>query len=143
MADLALVTADKIEAGDIPLQSYTLIAEVAITAGQSVYIDATSGKAKLSNASAAGALAESSGIALRSCKAGQPVTVVQKGLLVGWDLTSQAYNKAIFLSNTAGALADAAGTVSMKVGVVWPINSNTLGTTPNKGILINTSVVGT
>ena len=116
MADLT-VTAAKVGLVK-PLQSevHSFIAAAAITAGQAVYMT-TSGTVGVADANAAG-LQQIKGIALQSVGAGQAVDVLKKGLLYGFTLTSQAYDAPIFLSDTAGALADAAGTMTVPVGRV-------------------------
>ena len=58
-----------------------------------------------------------SGIALESAGAGQAVDFCEKGWLFGFTL-SQAYSAAIYLSDTAGDLADAVGTVTVLCGRV-------------------------
>jgi hypothetical protein len=90
-----------------------MIAAVAITAGQIVYED-TAGKADLADASAAGTTVVPA-VALQTVGAGSAVNVLKKGHVEGFTI-AQAYGAQIFLSDTAGALADAAGTVSVAVG---------------------------
>ena len=115
MADL-VVTAASVGMSDAQgSQTFNMIAAVAITAGQIVYRDAN-GKAALADASAAGT-AGARGIALRTVAAGEPVTVLTEGECEGFTI-SQAYDAPIFLSDTAGALADAAGTVTVAIGNV-------------------------
>lgn len=92
------------------------IAGAAVTAGQAVYWN-TSGNLVLSNAGVAGT-AKFAGIALNSVGIGQAVSVLKRGYLAGYTLTALAYGAKLFLSNTAGAVDDAAGTVSVLIGVV-------------------------
>ena len=55
------------------------------------------------------------------------VEVLTRGLVAGFTLTSQAYGATIYLSDTAtGILGDAAGTVSTKIGRVWPSSDGSL-----------------
>lgn len=91
------------------------IAGAAVTAGQAVYWN-TSGNLVLSNAGAAGT-AKFAGIALNTVGIGQAVSVLKRGYLAGYTLT-QAYGAKLYLSNTAGAVDDAAGTVSVLIGAV-------------------------
>lgn len=115
MADLAFTEAAV--ALVFPLKSivHTGLAGAAITAGQVVYID-SSGDLQLADASAAGT-ATVRGVALESGGAGQAIDWCEEGWLFGFTL-SQAYSAAIYLSDTAGDLADAAGTVSVLCGRV-------------------------
>lgn len=120
MADLTLTEA---QIGMVdPSKAITIqgIAAAAITAGTPFYINATTGKATAADASAAGT-AGVRGIATTSVGAGSPVTGLRKGGLYGFDLSGEDYDAAIYLSDTAGKLADAAGTVSVVVGRVLPL----------------------
>jgi hypothetical protein len=81
----------------------TMIAQVAITAGQSVYRDASnSGKANLADADASAAAATVIGIAVSNAAAGQPVVVQYAGdLNPGATLTKGAFYCA---GSTAGSI---------------------------------------
>lgn len=58
---------------------------------------------------------------IKSERVGQAVTVVRDGLLdVGDALDALAFGAPVYLSDTDGTLADAAGTVSVIVGRVVP-----------------------
>lgn len=118
MADLAFTAAKIAAAHPTKAEIVTMIAAAAITAGQSVYQDAA-GKADLADASVAGT-AGTRGIALQTVGAGQAVDVLKRGYVEGFTLT-QAYDAPIYQSDTAGDLADAAGTVSYLVGIVAPL----------------------
>lgn len=100
---------------------YDAIAGETITAGQAVYFN-SSGKIIKSNAGASGT-AKFAGIALNSASAGQAVSVLVRGHVKGFTL-SGAYGSKAYLSDTAGALADAAGTVSVVVGSVVPLSDS-------------------
>ena len=63
---------------------------------------------------------------MQTVGAGQPVDVMVRGHIAGFDFTSQAYDTTLYLSNTAGLLADAAGTVSVVVGRVLPLTDKDL-----------------
>lgn len=93
----------------------------AITAGQYVRFNLTTGKIELGNATAA-AEARSGGLALRTVAAGEAVTVLRKGIVdVGDALAALTYDDDVYLSDTDGTLADAAGTVSKIIGTVVPL----------------------
>lgn len=130
MADIALVTADKIEVVESIIQM-TLPAAEAITAGMAVRLDTTSGKFTKANGSAAGE-ARIWGIATKTVASGMPVTAIRKGVMDGWDLSGLNYDAAVYLSDTDGRLADANGTVNVAVGRVIPGTSTTLGTAYDK-----------
>ena len=99
---------------------YAYEAAAAITAGQAVYINAN-GKADLADASAAGTLV-TVGIALESVGAGAAVSVLKQGYVAGATLTGLAYGDPVYISDTAGGLDTAAGTVSKIAGRVAPVN---------------------
>lgn len=135
MADLTLVTANKVEVVESIVQM-TLPAAEAITAGQAVRLDTSSGKFTKANGSTA-AEARIYGVATKTVAAGEPVTAVRKGVLDGYDLSAKAYDLAILLSDTDGTLADSAGTVSTTVGRVIPASSVTVGTALDKLLFVD------
>lgn len=135
MADLALVTADRVRVVE-SLEQMTLPAGEAISAGQAVRLDVSTGLFTKANASSA-AEARIYGIAVKTVPAGMAVTAIKKGVLDGFDLSALAYDKAVQLSNTDGTLADAAGTVAITMGRVIPGTGTTLGTAPDKLLLVD------
>lgn len=130
MALISVVTAGKIEVVE-SIRQMTLPAAEAITAGAPVRLDTTSGKFTNSNGTTAPE-ARVWGIALKTVAAGEPVTAIRNGVLDGFDLSSQAYDAAIYASDTDGRLGDAAGTVSTVIGRVIPGTATTLGTAYDK-----------
>lgn len=116
MADLT-VTVSKVGMID-PEDSevITLLAAVAITKGQGVYQN-SSGKAALVDGSSAGT-AQFRGVALETVGAGTAVSILKRGKCDGFTLSGVAYDGRVYVSDIAGALADAAGTVSVVVGRV-------------------------
>jgi hypothetical protein len=129
MAAIAVASAGKIHVVE-SIQQKTLPAAETIAAGAPVRIDTTAGTFTNANGTTTGE-ARVWGIATRSVVAGQPVTAVRRGTLDGFTF-SQAYDAAIYLSDTDGTLADAAGTVSTVVGRVVPGTATTLGTAYDK-----------
>lgn len=116
------------------VEQSTAPAAEAITKGQYVRIDTTTGKATKGNGTAAGE-ARKGGIALETVVAGEALTFVRKGVLdLGDALDSLTYDDDVFLSDTDGTLADAAGTVSLIVGTVVPGLGHT---TPDKLLRID------
>ena len=93
--------------------------EVAITRGQLVYFN-SNGRIALSAGGAAGT-AKLAGIALQSGGIGQVISIIKRGHVAGFTI-SQAYGALGYVSNTAGALDDAAGTNSKVCGVVVPLS---------------------
>jgi hypothetical protein len=93
-----------------------MIAAEAITAGQPVY-QTTAGKAGIADANASGKQ-QFRGIALKDAAAGQPVPVLKRGYLSGYALSGVAYDGLVYLSDTAGKIADGVGTMTVNVGRV-------------------------
>lgn len=116
MADITVTAADvrPVFAGQAEI--YDFIAAVAIDAGEAVYLT-TAGTVGLADANAAGQQ-QAIGIALKSVVAGEAVSVLKRGHLYGFTLTSLNPGAFAFLSDTAGALADAAGTLAVPIGRV-------------------------
>jgi hypothetical protein len=92
---------------------------VTITRGQLVYFDAN-GRVVLSNGGAS-PTAKLAGIALQAGNLGQVISIIKRGHVGGYTIP-QAYGALGYVSNTAGALDDAAGTVSKVCGVVVPLS---------------------
>jgi hypothetical protein len=118
------VTAAKV-APVYPNSTSTLIRDFTaledITAGQSLYIDPTTGKVGLCDANSAGK-EQFIGIALSTKKAGETLKVIVRGEVYGFTLTGN-YASLVYQGDTAGELADAAsGTKTVDVGKVMPIN---------------------
>src|SRR5438105_4865102 len=124
MANVSLVTADRVRIVE-SIEQLTLPAAEAITAGMPVRIDTTTGKFTAANGSSAGE-ARVYGIAVSTVAAGFTVTAIRRGVMDGWDFTSQAYDAALYLSDTDGRVGDAAGTVSTVLGRVIPGTATTL-----------------
>jgi hypothetical protein len=101
------------------------VAAAAIEAGQPVYLD-SNGKYAPADAND-DAKDQLRGIALETVGAGMPVSVLVRGELYGYTLAG-AFDSEVFVSNTVGELADAAGTTSLSVGRVvafWQTNGAT------------------
>lgn len=131
MADIDLVTADRVTVVDVHARQRTLPAAEAITAGMAVRYDPSTGKftrAKGTDATEANAY----GVATRTVRAGDALTAVRKGDMDGWDLSGLDYGDPVYLSDTDGRLADAAGTVTKLIGRVAPATATTLGTAYDK-----------
>ena len=99
----------------------------AITAGQYVRLNTTSGTVELGKATTSGE-SRNGGIALVSAAINSTVKAVSRGLIsVGSALGDLSYDDDVYLSDTDGTLADTAGTVSKVIGRVWPrfVNGST------------------
>lgn len=134
MADITLTTANKVEVV-VCIEKIMLVAAEAIVAGAAVRIDTTTGKATNANGTTAGE-ARVIGIAAKTVASGMPVTVIKQGIMDGFVLAGD-YDDDVFLSDTDGTLADAAGTVSKVVGRIIPGNATTLGTAADKLLLVS------
>lgn len=135
MANISLVTADRVNVVESVVQD-TRVAAEAIEAGAAVRVDTTNGH--FTNAKATDATeGRVWGIAVRSVSAGQPVTVIRLGRMDGFDFDSQDYDDDIYLADTDGVLADAAGTVKIVIGQVVVGQYNTLGNAHDKMLFVN------
>lgn len=123
MADLALVAGAKVRpASGIANEhvQYTHEAAEGVDPGQVYRLDAN-GKAVLAASDVAGNAGPELFIAIDGARqAGNAVTGMSSGLLEGFDLEALAFGAQVFLG-LAGAVADAAGTVSAPVGRVTSI----------------------
>jgi hypothetical protein len=140
MADLSLVTANKVEVVE-SFEQMTLPTDEVVSPGQAARLATATGKFTKANASSA-AEARIYGIAVGGVAnvAGQPVTAIRKGVIDGYDLSGLAYDAPVYLSITDGALTDvnpdAYGEVAI-VGRVIPGTSTTLGTAFDKLLLVD------
>lgn len=111
------ITAANVRAVEIIDQS-TAPANVALTRGQVVRIG-TGGKWVLANATDAANLGSRRGLVLKDVGADEAVTVLHKGTIdINPSLDALAIGASVFVSDTSGALDDAAGTVSSVAGTV-------------------------
>lgn len=127
MANIALRDAATVHIVE-SIQQATLPAAEDITPGAPVRIDTTTGRFTNANGTSAGE-ARVYGIATgtKVTRAGMPVTAIRRGVVEGFDF-SQAYDAAVYLSDTDGRIGDAAGTTSVVIGRVIPATATTLGT---------------
>lgn len=101
------------------IKSYKAAAD--LSAGNLLYVDA-SGKVGKADGNGPSPKNRFRGIALQSAKAGQTLDVLVAGYIQGYDVSGLAYDTAVYVSDSAGALADTAGTTSLLVGRVVPMN---------------------
>lgn len=119
MADITVTAAQVGVVFPEKAEIFDFIAAETITAGQALFLD-SNGKAELADANAAGEL-QFRGIALNGGGAGQAISVLKKGHCYGFGVSGMAYDAVAYLSNTAGALADAAGGTTVNCGRVVPL----------------------
>lgn len=120
MADIT-VTAAKVACANEDISEIVdvTLAET-VTAGQALYLVAATGKYGIADANDSGKQ-QARGIALKGGAAGQTVPMLKKGPVYGFTLSGN-YDSVAYLSDTAGALADSAGTMTVVVGRVVPAN---------------------
>lgn len=123
MTDIAL-TAAQIGAVFESAEIVDMIAAVAITKGQAVY-QTTSGTAGVADANDSGK-EQFRGIALEAASIGKVVPVLKRGHCYGFTLTNQSHDDALYLSDTAGVIADSNGTMNVKIGRVVAMPDNDL-----------------
>lgn len=139
MADIALATAGRVEVVGIPVRQATYVAGEALNAGAPIVINST-GAAVHADANDAGPPIRNAnvrGITTRPAVSGESVTVLLEGRMDGFDFTSQAYTTRIFVSDTVGALADAAGTASLPIGYVEPAGAHPITSARDKILHVN------
>jgi len=123
MSDIAL-TAAKIACANEGLSEIIDVTLAAtVTAGQALYLVAASGTYGVADANDSGKQ-QMRGIALAGGAAGQTIPMLKKGPVYGFTISSLNYDAPLYLSDTAGALADAAGTMTVVAGRVIPVNDN-------------------
>lgn len=128
MADIALTAAQIAPIDPSKSEIYTFQAAAAITAGQVVYLLAA-GTVGVADATTAGGLFQARGVALNAAAAGKAVDVLKRGRVAGFTVSGMDNSSPVYLSETAGALADAApaGTgTSVVCGVVVPMSDKDL-----------------
>lgn len=124
MADITVTAANVAAMYPAHAEIYDRVAAVAVTAGQVLYLN-SSGKVDLYDSNGSGTL-QPEGIALNAAGAGQGVSVLKRGFVDGFSISSLAYNAALYGSNTAGALADAAGASSVILGRVKAVSDSSV-----------------
>ena len=95
---------------------YDFIASATITKGQAVYQDASGGVALADGST--DSTAQFKGIAVTGAGTGGAVSVLKRGHVYGFTLSSADYDALLYVADTAGVLSDAAGTVTAGVGRV-------------------------
>ena len=105
------------------METRSVRVSVAVTAGQLVYI-ADTGLAALASGAAAGT-AQARGVVLKAAAAGEVTSILLQGEVEGFNVSALDYDVPVYVSDTAGALDTAAGTVNVIVGRVVPVPLST------------------
>jgi len=116
MADLIVTAAQIAPVFPLKAEIHDYLAAETIAKGQAVYFTA-SGRVGVADANAAGRQ-QFRGIALNGAGAGQAVSVLHRGHVYGFGIASLNADAYAYLSDTAGALADAPGALNVRVGRV-------------------------
>lgn len=124
MGDIAVTAAKVAACFPEKAEIFDGIAGVTITAGQAVYVIASSGKLGLADEDASAEASFVWGIALNGGGAGQAVSVLRRGHCYGFGLSALNYATACSLSNTAGALLDTGATTNIVGRVVALSDAN-------------------
>ncbi len=119
MADLAITVANISVIKPEDAEVVQVVVAETVTAGQPLFFD-SNGKGQLADANAAGER-QARCLTLEAGLTNQSVSCLKRGFVEGFTLTDQSFDDPIFLSDTVGVLADAAGTVTVPVGLVGTI----------------------
>ncbi len=101
---------------------YSFIASEALKAGDVVYLVASTGKVAKADANGSGGENDFLGVAMQTVGAGQVVSILTRGHVAGFDVSGLDYGATVYLSDTAGLLADSAGTTVLLAGCVLPLS---------------------
>lgn len=125
MAALTVVAADVTPV--LVIEQLTGPTGEVLTAGQYTRLNTSTGKWELGNGTTSTEVGNIKGLTLTSASpAGEAVTVLKRGLVdLGEALAGMAFGAPVYLSDTDGTLADAAGTVSTIIGYVVPAWAST------------------
>lgn len=133
MADISLTAAQIAAVFPDEATIFEGVAGATITAGQVVRFN-TSGKLALADADAGSSAEIACGVALNGGGAGQAISVLKSGHVAGFTVSSMAYGAAAYLSDTAGALADAPSTTNaIRFGSIVPLSD----ATPTKVLFVD------
>jgi len=126
MANEVALTAARIAVIDVHnAEIFSFKAEAALTEGQALYFVAANGTVGVADANASGKQ-QFRGIALQAVAAGQTVDVLKRGCVAGYTVSTLSYDDPIYLSDTAGSLSTAAGTMTVNCARVVPVNDKDL-----------------
>lgn len=126
MANEVALTAARIAVVDVRVaEIYSYKAAAALTKGQALYFVAADGTVGVADANDSGKQ-QFRGIALQAVAAGQTVDVLKRGRVEGYTVSGLSYDDPIYLSDTAGSLSTAVGTMTVNCARVVPLNDKDL-----------------
>lgn len=111
-----------------------------IIAGQSVYLDPTTGT-YLPTTTGTGGKYQFKGLALETVGAGQAFDIIGEGFVGGFDLSGMSFDDLVYLSDTAGKLATGAGTATAVAGRVMAMSDRDPATSkPSKVLYVHSNM---
>jgi len=123
MADVALTAAQISPVFPQDCEILSVKLAEAVTAGQTGY-QLTAGTFGLSDANASGKQ-QFRGVYLEAGGAGQTVRLLKRGAVYGFTVSSMNGDTVLYQSDTAGAFADSAGTMTVVCGRVYTLTEGT------------------
>lgn len=114
MSDIALTAVQVAPVYPATADIISVTLAEAVTQGQILY-QLTAGTFGIADANASGKQ-QARGVALAAGGAGQTISMLRKGECYGFTVSSMNADAIVYLSDTAGALADAAGTMTVNCG---------------------------
>lgn len=97
------------------LEIFSFKTSEAIAKGEAVYFDTATGTIGVADASDSNHQ-QIRGVALEGVASGQSVDVLKRGLLAGYTVSSMSYDDKVYLSDTAGDLDTANGSMTVECG---------------------------
>lgn len=114
MSDIALTAVQVAPVYPATADIISVTLAEAVTQGQILY-QLTAGTFGIADANASGKQ-QARGVALAAGGAGQTISMLRRGECYGFTVSSMNADAIVYLSDTAGALADAAGTMTVNCG---------------------------
>lgn len=114
MSDIALTAVQVAPVYPATADIISVTLAEAVTQGQILY-QLTAGTFGIADANGSGKQ-QARGVALAAGGAGQTISMLRKGECYGFTVSSMNADAIVYLSDTAGALADAAGTMTVNCG---------------------------
>lgn len=109
-----------------PIETEDGVAGEAMAIGSYARLNTTTGLWEYGNGSSADEARNGGIVMTKAAAVSDPVHILRKGIIdIGDSITGLTYDDDVFLSDTDGRLADAAGTVSKVVGTVVPGGAHT------------------
>ena len=126
MANEVALTAARIALVDVrDAEIYSFKAAAALTEGQALYFVAANGTVGVADANDGGK-EQFRGIALQAVAAGQTVDILKRGYVAGFTVSALTHDDPIYLSDTAGSLSTAVGTMTVNCARVVSRNDKDL-----------------